>query len=122
MSYKVTTSTQLANAKPLLLEVHLLMHMLAYTHELLPGRTRDESLINQRIYQGITGGWNKCEFLLFMSYKVTTNLELANTEPLLLRKHRVTFLQPPGHIFINQSNITLLYAFMHRVMPYLTYA
>lgn len=31
------------------------VHALACTCESLPGRTRDESLINQRIHQGIMG-------------------------------------------------------------------
>ena len=37
-----------------------------------------------------------------MFYKVTTNSELVNTEPLILKEIEVRYLQASGHIFIKQ--------------------
>ena len=50
---------------------------------------------------------NQSQFSLFtvlIFYKVAMNMELANTDLLLLReKPKVRFLQASGHIFINRS-------------------
>lgn len=43
-------------------------------------------------------------FPVVMFYHVAVNIELMNTEPLLLERYRVRFLGASGHnIFINRS-------------------
>ena len=61
--------------------------------------------------------------MVVMFYKVATNTDLANTEPLLLGKYRVEFLQVSGYIFVDRSiYITLFYVCFCLKTPYLIYS